>query len=177
MIMKSCAALSALMIFSANAADYPLEGKIRRLHEQNRVTELQPARSHRELYLDIMEKIVRMASTWVDARGAVIDPVSGQEWGQTSPRFAASAAVVLHFGRSRDLLDTVVRTMDYCTNRLKDPAVRSSSPDFWMRELATAYFCLKPLVPPEVSERWRRNLAAVEPEKIYKVAIFNGTRS
>lgn len=169
MIMKSCVALSALMIFSANAADYPLEGKIRRLHEQNRVTELQPARSHRELYLDIMEKIVRMASTWVDARGAVIDPVSGQEWGQTSPRFAASAAVVLHFGRSRDLLDTVVRTMDYCTNRLKDPAVRSSSPDFWMRELATAYFCLKPLVPAEVSERWRRNLAAVEPEKIYKV--------
>ena len=37
-----------------------------------------------------------------------------------------------------------------------------------MRELATAWYCLKPLVPPEESEAWRARLAAVEPENIYK---------
>ncbi len=164
--MIRTAVLLLTLCACAAFAGYPAENKIRQLDKVP--AECEPSGYTRELYLDIMEDIVRMGADWVDKRGAVLDPVSGKEWSQTSPRFAAAAAVLLHFQRMPELLPTVVRTMDYCTERLKHPAVKNSSPDFWMRELATAYYCLKPLVKPEVSEKWRANLAAVEPEKIYR---------
>ncbi|MBQ9336869.1 MAG: hypothetical protein IJS14_06190 [Lentisphaeria bacterium] len=158
------AALSAVLPLCGQTP-YPLTEKIRGLHEQHR--ELLPAQPNRKLYLDIMEPIVRMAADWVDEKGAVIDPVRKQEWGQTTPRFVSSAAVLIRFGRCRELLDKTCRAMSYCTARLKDPAVRNSSPDFWMRELATAYYCLMPLAAPELAEKWKKDLAAVDPERCY----------
>ena len=145
---------------------YPLTEKIRSLHRARR--ELLPVQDNRRLYLDIMEPIVTMAAGWLGENGAVIDPVFHQEWKQTTPRFVSSAAVLLRFGRCRELLDTVCRAMSYTASRLRDPAVRESSPDFWMRELATAYACLQPLVAPELAEQWKRDLAAVEPERCYR---------
>ena len=111
---------------------------------------------------------MRLAAGWVDEKGAVIDPALNREWNQTTPRFVSSAAILLRFGRCPELLDTVRRAMTYSCSRLPETEVRESSPDFWMRELATAWYCLKPLVPPEESEAWRARLAAVEPENIYK---------
>ena len=159
--------LSALSVALplAGGTPYPLTEKIQSLHRTHR--ELLPAQSNRTLYLDIMEPIVTMAAGWVDEKGAVIDPVYRQEWGQTTSRFVSSAAVLIHFGRCRDLLEKTCRAMSYCAKRLKDPAVRTSSPDFWMRELATAYHCLKPLVAPELAEQWKNDLAAVDPERNY----------
>lgn len=128
----------------------------------------QPAGLNRDACLDLMEPVVRLAAGWVDEKGAVIDPALNREWCQTTPRFVSSAAVLLRFGRCPELLDTVRRAMTYCCGRLPETEVRESSPDFWMRELATAWYCLKPLVPAEESEAWRTGLAAVEPENIYK---------
>ena len=128
----------------------------------------QPTGLNRDAYLDLMEPIVRLAAGWVDEKGAVIDPALNREWNQTTPRFVSSAAILLRFGRCPELLDTVRRAMTYSCSRLPETEVRESSPDFWMRELATAWCCLKPLVPPEESEAWRARLAAVEPENIYK---------
>ena len=128
----------------------------------------QPTGLNRNAYLDLMEPIVRLAAGWVDEKGAVIDPALNREWNQTTSRFVSSAAILLRFGRCPELLDTVRRAMTYSCSRLPETEVRESSPDFWMRELATAWYCLKPLVPPEESEAWRARLAAVEPENIYK---------
>ncbi|MBO4649290.1 MAG: hypothetical protein J5806_14165 [Lentisphaeria bacterium] len=159
--------LSALSVVLplAGGSPYPLTEKIQALHRTHR--ELLGVKSNRTLYLDLMEPIVTLAAGWVDEKGAVIDPVSRQEWGQTTPRFVSSAAVLIHFGRCRGLLDKTCRAMSYCTKRLRDPSVRSSSPDFWMRELVTAYHCLKPLVAPELAEQWKNDLAAVDPERCY----------
>ena len=162
--MMLFAALSAVLPLCGQTA-FPLAERVRVLHERHRG--LLPAQPNRKLYLDIMEPIVRMAAEWVDEKGAVMDPVCKQEWGQTTPRFVSSAAVSIRFGRCRDLLDKTCRAMSYCTGRLKDPAVRNSSPDFWMRELATAYHCLGPLVAPELAAQWKKDLAAVEPERCY----------
>ena len=111
---------------------YPLTEKIRTLHGTRR--ELLPVQDNRRLYLDIMEPIVTMASGWLGENGAVIDPVFHQEWKQTTPRFVSSAAVLLRFGRCRELLDTVCRAMSYTAARLRDPAVREAE-----RSQATEY--------------------------------------
>ena len=105
-------------------------------------------------YLDIMEIIVRMASAWLDERGAVIDPVLNREWAQTTPRFVSSGAALLARGRIPDLKDKVLRSMDYACREFTAPDIRQRSSDFWMRELVSAYKALSPLVPPERAEMW-----------------------
>jgi len=122
----------------------------------------------RDFYLDIVERVVRNAAPWVDADGAVIDPVLKREYAQSSSRFVSAGAVLLHCGRCGDLRETIFRAMDHCCDALKRPDSVERSPDFWMRELATAYSCLEEIAPQERRERWRRDLAQVVPEKNYK---------
>jgi hypothetical protein len=147
--------------------EYPEQHQIDRLLAAPE-PDWRPTGLDRNAYLDLIEPVVRLAAGWVDAQGAVIDPVLKKEWHQTTPRFVAPAAILMHFGRSPELLDLVIRAMSYCCRRLPEPEAREASPDFWMRELATAYLYLKPLVPGELAETWRKNLARVEPEKIYQ---------
>lgn len=121
-------------------------------------------RSH---YLDITEHIVRGAHAWVDADGRVLDPVLRREVGQTSPRFASPGAILLHFGRAPEIRDAVFRCMDHCCRILPSGQARGNSPDFWMRELATAYMALGTVASPDQLQRWGEGLSAVEPEIIY----------
>ncbi len=126
-----------------------------------------PTGIDRNHYLDTAERIVRMAAEWVDDEGRVIDPVIKREHGQTSPRFAAPGAVLLHFGRAGELRSKIFRTMDYCCQALPSGDARRKSPDFWMRELVTAYLALQTVADEAHLQRWAEGLAAVEPEKIY----------
>lgn len=121
----------------------------------------------RELYCDLLERIVRRAADWVDERGAVIDPVIHREWAQTTPRFASSGAIALAFGRCSDLREKIFLAMDYSCRELTAPDIHRRSPDFWMRELATAMRVLRPVAPPERWEQWRAALAKVAPERHY----------
>lgn len=157
-------------------ADYPWEQRIERLLNQPHPVGWQPTGCTRDDYLDLMEPIVRMGADWVDAQGALIDPVIRREWAQATPRFVSSAAILLHFGRLPAIRDTVFRAMTYCCERLPRPETRTSSPDFWMRELATAYACLRPLADPALAERWRQALASVEPEAVYHFVDATHTR-
>ena len=124
------------------------------------------------LYLDIVERIVRNAEPWIDGNGAVIDPVINKEWGQTSSRFASSCAVLIYFGRCRDLLDKLYLVMDYCCSGLNKPDSVDRSSNFWMRELATAFDCLKKIAPADRLEYWKNELAKVVPEKNY-IFVFH----
>lgn len=130
----------------------------------------------RDDYLDIMQLIVGTAKDWVDTQGRVIDPVLGKEWGQTSPRFASPGAILLHFGRAPEVRDAVFRTMDYCCRTLPSGQARGNSPDFWMRELATAYMALETVASPGQLKGWAAGIAAVEPEKIYTQVSPDGTK-
>ena len=126
-------------------------------------------------YLDLMERIVTVAAGWVDDQGRVIDPVVKQDRGQTTPRFAAPGAILLHFGRAPQVRDAVYRVMDYCCQALPAGQARQNSPDFWMRELATAYLALEGVAEPARRARWAAGLAAVEPEKTYTAVRPDGT--
>ena len=116
-------------------------------------------------YLNIVEEIVRCANKWLDNNGAVIDPVDKTEYRQTSPRYVASGAVMLAFGRCLDLKDSIFTTMDWCCQRLANGEAVAS--DFWMRELVTAYMCLETIADQDHLARWKRDLCSVDPEHTY----------
>lgn len=115
-----------------------------------------------------MERIVRNGIDWVDENGAVIDPVILIEYYQSSSRFVSACAVLLYHGRCMEYKEKIFRVMDHCCGGLYRPDSVNRSPDFWMRELATAYFCLKDIAPPERVKKWREDLAKVDPEVNYK---------
>ena len=127
-----------------------------------------PSGISRTVYLDMIERIVRTAAPWVNEEGAVIDPVLQYEHGQTSPRFASTCAVAIYFGRCTDLKEKLYRVMDHCCYVLTLPDAVNRSSNFWMRELVTAYNCLKNIAPPERLAKWKNLLSQVEPEKAYK---------
>lgn len=147
---------------------FPLEGKVHSILARGKPRGWVESGQDRTFYLDLMEPMVRQAATWIAADGALIDPVIHQEWAQTTPRFVSSAAILLHFKRIDDLQDTVFRAMSYCCAKLSSPNLpKSSSADFWMRELVTAYDCLNGIAPVALVEQWRHDIAAVIPEKAY----------
>ncbi len=144
-----------------------LEATVRQTLRRPAPVGWRPSGIGRSFYLDLMERIVRQAVTWVDADGRVIDPALQKEAGQGSPRLASSGAVLMHFGRAMDLRDTLLCNMAYCCRALASGQARGNSPDFWMRELATAYMALQGVVDAATLRRLAADLSAVEPEAIY----------
>ncbi len=151
------------------AAKYPLEAttvdrQVAAILQSGKDMPLKPTGATYELYLDLAERLVRVAATWQNDQGVSIDPVENREFNQSSPRFVASAAVLLHFGRIADLKEIVYRGMDYCCAKLASG--KAQSPDFWMRELMTAYMYM-PDAPAQRRAKWAADIRAVIPEKIY----------
>ncbi len=142
--------------------------KVHDILQKNVPEDWLPSGIDRNYYLDIIERIVRTAEPWVDNNGAVIDPVLKYEHGQTSPRFASSCAVAIYFGRCMEFKEKLYRVMDHCCYALTRSDAIDRSPNFWMRELVTAYNCLKNIAPPERLKKWKDTLAEVIPEKTYK---------
>ena len=133
--------------------------KVHDILQKNVPEDWLPSGIDRNYYLDIIERIVRTAEPWVDNNGAVIDPVLKYEHGQTSPRFASSCAVAIYFGRCTEFKEKLYKVMDHCCYALTQPDAVNRSPNFWMRELVTAYNCLKNIAPPERLKKWKDTLA------------------
>lgn len=140
---------------------------IRRILAEPRPAAWRPTGIDRRFYLDVSERLVKEAAGWVDGEGRLIDPVLKKEFAQSTPRFVSSAAILLAFGRLPEVKEATYRAMSSCSRRLADPAVRSLSPDFWMRELATAYLALETVADQDHRRAWAADLGRVEPEKIY----------
>jgi hypothetical protein len=142
----------------------PTEVEQQVLKVLERSVTVEPTGVTRDTYLDLMERIIRAAVTWQNADGAMIDPVIKSEHGQTSPRFVSAAAILLHFGRCKELRENVYRGMDYCCRRLAGG--EAASPDFWMRELMTAYLMLAKDAPADRRKQWEQYVRSIDPEKI-----------
>lgn len=139
--------------------------KVAKILARGAQTPWKPTGLTRETYLDRAELLVRAAALWQDDSGAIIDPVAGVETGQTSCRFVSSAAVLLSFGRVPELLEHVCRGMDSCCRRLASG--EAQSPDFWLRELMTAWWALEDItqVAPARRAAWREHLCAIDAER------------
>lgn len=154
--------------------DYPYNKIVTDLLQVPVPVQWKTSQLNKHVYLDMMEKIVRMAATWVSSEGAVIDPYFKAEWGQTTARFVSSASILLHLGRIEDLKPLVIRSMTYSCKQLANRA--AESPDFWMRELSTAFICLKPIVSKKLALSWQDLLKKVDPETTYKVVDPTGEK-
>ncbi|HVY74028.1 MAG TPA: hypothetical protein VG890_04315 [Puia sp.] len=151
---------------------YPYENRVNEILRSPLPAGWEKSGATRKEYLLMMERIVRTAAGWVDSSGAVIDPYYHAEFGQTTPRFVSSAAVLLNFGYIQDLKEMVFRAMTYSCSRLAEG--KADSPDFWMRELTTAFLCLKPIAGKAVWHRWEDLLQHVDPEHVYKQVSRSG---
>jgi len=154
--------------------EYPFKKTITQILESPPPDNWERSTIDKQEYLEMMERIVRVAAKWVNDDGAVIDPYYKAEFGQTTPRFVSSASVLLHFGRITDLKPLVIRAMSYCCSKLRNR--KADSPDFWMRELATGFICLKPLVQTEHWHSWENLLKQVDPEKTYRETEQSGKK-
>lgn len=147
--------------------------RVQRILDSAATTPVVPTGVTHDTYLDRIERILDLAVKWQDERGAIIDPVAKVEHGQTSCRFVSPGAVLLAAGRGEHLRENVLRGMDWCCRRLASGA--GESPDFWMRELMTAYAHLKD-VDPARRKRWADDLSAVDCEKVYKFVSPDGSK-
>jgi hypothetical protein len=145
---------------------FPLEEEVTHVLGQKPSSPWKRTGTTRVLYLDMAETIVRTFAPLQDSSGAITDPVTGEEWGQATPRFACPGAYLLSQGRIPELRSTVERAMTSACERLA--AGEAPSPDFWMRELATAYRSFQMSdTSPALLESWAMALRRVDPEKHY----------
>lgn len=146
---------------------FPFEAKFQTYLQQLSGTEIEPTGYDASLYQDIAEKIVRTAANWVDETGRVLDPVTGEEWAQTTPRFASAVAPLIKAGRCVDLLDICVRCLDRSTQDIVSGAGRAH--DFWPRDLVLAIDCISNRVPVKKVETWKKRLNDYDPQDRYSV--------
>jgi hypothetical protein len=122
----------------------------------------------RDGYLRLMGGIVRFFAGCQDARGAIIDPYERAEKQYSTPAFALAGGALCSAGREPSLLPAVVRAMTFACASLADGKAADGHADFYTVLLLHADRLLAPLAPDSTSSAWRRDLARIVPERIYR---------
>jgi hypothetical protein len=149
--------------------EFPLAGLVRQFRRATDPVEpAQGASGARRAYLDQAGSIVRFFSAHQDVRGAIIDPYEHAEKQYSTPAFALAGAALLSAGRLVVPLSSVVRAMAFACASLADGKAADGHPDFYTVLLMHADRLLAPLVPESTSTAWRRDLARIVPERIYR---------
>jgi len=119
-----------------------------------------------EEYLPIIEGIVRHFARFQDARGAIIDPYEHAERQYSTPAFALASSVLRR--RDTSLLPRAVKAMRAACADLADGRAADGHADFYTVLLMHADRELAGVAAPADSTAWRRDLARVVPEQIYR---------
>lgn len=153
---------------------YPLEGKVADLLARNpRPEGWKGTGQNRDLYVDLSEPIVRMASAWQDDEGLIMDPMEPDERSFppfTASRFVGALGFLIDAGHCRDLAEVCARSVDVVTRDLSlahEIPVRGA--DFYPKEVMRAILALRDYVAPERRDEWARRMGAYDPEQNYHV--------
>ena len=122
----------------------------------------------RDEYLRIIQGIVRFFAPLQDERGAIIDPHEKTERQYSTPAFALAAAALAASGRDASVLPAAVRAMDTACADLADGRAADAHADFYTVLLLHADVVLRRAVAASAEAGWRRNLARVAPERVYR---------
>jgi len=154
----------------ARFGEFPLAGLVARFREDQRkpVQGWAPSGLNRDEYLRLIRGIVRFFAPLQDARGAIIDPYEKKERQYSTPAFALGIAALCAAGRDLDLLPAAVKAMDAASADLADGKAADGHADFFTVLLAHADLLLRKKVPESAAAGWRRDLARIQPEKIYR---------
>lgn len=136
--------------------------------ERDRATAVTPTGLRRADYLPVIDGIARFFAGHQDERGAIIDPYETKERQYSTPAFALAAAVLHQSGRNRALLPAAARAMTVACADLAAGKAADGHADFFTVLLLHADRLLGRVAPRDAAERWRTDLAAVVPERIYR---------
>ena len=131
-----------------------------------------------EEYLDIVEAAVR---AYPEERllqyVAEVERRGVEEHG--FPRLAANLGVLLSEGRMAGRKGLFRRMMDVCCREAKKGQMKLEGNEFSVKELVAALLAVERagLYPKEATDAWRRDLAAVDPRRCYKVRPKAGDTS
>ena len=162
---------SALELLQAGpAAAFPLEPAVAayRRSVADGVRGFAPTGLGRDAYLQLIGGIVRFFATAQDARGAIIDPYDQKERQYSTPAFALAGATLCAAKADPALLSAVVKAMQASCADLADGKAADGHADFFTVLLMHADRTLAPLAGEAAAAGWRRDLARIVPEKIYR---------
>ena len=149
--------------------EFPLAGVVRQFRADQARARHEHWSEGRSTYLGTIDRIARHFALHQDARGAIIDPYEGAEKQYSTPAFALAGAALLSARRQGTVpLTAVARAMAFACASLADGKAADGHADFYTVLLMHADRLLAPLVPESISAAWRRDLARIVPEKIYR---------
>jgi hypothetical protein len=155
----------------ARFGDFPLASAVERFRRDQRESRLRwsPPSFGARGYLTVIEGIVRTFAGFQDARGAIIDPIERTERQYSTPAFALAAGAAIRAGLGHPtLLRAAVRAMQAACADLADGKAADGHADFYTVLLMHADRELSGRAGSEASSVWRRDLARVVPETIYR---------
>jgi hypothetical protein len=155
----------------ARFGDFPLAASVERFRRDQRGSRSRwrPPAFGPSGYVTLIDGIVRNFAGFQDARGAIIDPIERAERQYSTPAFALAAAVALRAGHGYPaMLRAAVRAMRAACADLADGRAADGHADFYTVLLMHADRELAGWSDPSDSAAWRRDLARVVPEKIYR---------
>ncbi len=147
---------------------YPLAGEVERFRRTPppRPPGRQTTHGGVEEYLRIIEGVVRHFARFQDARGAIIDPYEHAERQYSTPAFALASSVLRL--RDQSLLPLAVKAMRAACADLADGRAADGHADFYTVLLMHADRELAGVSGLADSTAWRRDLARLVPERIYR---------
>ena len=149
--------------------EFPLAALVRQFRDDQARPGHQAWSAGRSNYLATIDRIARHFAPHQDGRGAIIDPYEKAEKQYSTPAFALAGAALLSARRPGTVpLTAVTRAMAFACASLADGTAADGHADFYTVLLMHADRLLAPLVPGSTSAAWRRDLARVVPEKIYR---------
>ncbi|RKY65225.1 MAG: hypothetical protein DRP99_00530, partial [Candidatus Latescibacterota bacterium] len=147
-----------------------------------------PSGVPREGYLNRAERIVRMAASWVDEGGAVVDPWRGDEATYETGRFVGALGGLVGAGRCLDLVGLLERTIRRLLDFFRREAMGEdvgTALEFHSKELAWAIWNAGKSLSEElvsdvrsVCSSWdayrlyRNSLAYRRPSELHNVNTF-----
>ena len=155
---------------SRQLGEFPLAPIVTRFRADQRRQDagLKPTGLRREEYLRLIQGIGGFFTPFQDERGAILDPYDKKERQYSTPAFALAGAVLLASGRGPEFLSPVVRAMRAACADLADGKAAEGHADFFTALLMHADRALGGITSESVATGWRRDLARVVPERIYR---------
>jgi hypothetical protein len=155
---------------SRQLGGFPLVDAVSRFRADQRQRDAgwKPTGLGRDEYLRLIQGIAGFLARFQDERGAIIDPYEKKERQYSTPAFALASSVLQASGRAPELLPAAVRAMRTACADLADGKAADGHADFFTVLLVHADGVLGRAVPPSVAAAWRRDLARIVPERIYR---------
>ncbi|HOV22152.1 MAG TPA: hypothetical protein PLW95_05675 [bacterium] len=155
---------------------YPLDKKVKELFERQRQfsKKWESTRITKEIYIELSESIVRVAVSWQDKGGRIIDPYKKEETSTATARFVGALGFLIRTGHCLDLIDICIKSMNRACEDLYYSFERPhiSGPEFYVKECMQGYLALKDKVDKKLVKKWEKYLGEYDPEKNY-VAVLS----